>query len=379
MTEIAPSDLLFTTFAHGGNVPPTLTLARELSDRGHRVRVMGHPVQQPEVAASGLPFTPYLSADHWDPAEPGSLLHWLKALGHPGITEDVRAELDRRPADLVLADCLLVALLRDLRRTGQRRAALFPTLYGEISRGWVRGPGTMLRLLRRGWAPREWRHCDLALVLTDPILDTLESPPGHLAWTGVILPPEASRAVGDTVREPRILLSLSTNYFPGINDLWQRTLDAVAPLPVDVIATIGDSRDASGLRAGPRTHIQGYVDHEALLPSCSLVVGHGGHSTTTKALAHGVPLVIIPAYQRSDQPGVGRAVAALGAGIALPAKATVEQIRDAVEKVLADPEHQRSAAALGQRLRAAQGLATAADRIEASLMVGAVPPSARPG
>lgn len=366
-TLTSPSDLLFTTFAHGGNVPPTLALARELSDRGHRVRVMGHPIQQAEVAASGLDFTPYVSVEHWDPAEPGSLLAWLKALGHPGITKDVCTELKRRPADLVLTDCFQVSLLRDLRRTGQRRAALFHTLYGEISRGWVRGPGTMLRLMRRGWAPREWRRCDLALILTDPVLDTVKSAPGKLAWTGVILLPVASETAGDTTGEPQILLSLSTNHFPGIDDLWQRTLDAVAPLAVNVIATVGDSRDAAALRAGPRTLIQGYIDHEALLPSCSLVIGHGGHSTTTKALAYGVPLVIVPAYDKSDQVAVARAVAHLDAGVALPSNASAEQIRESVKRVLADPGYRRAAQAVGERLRSAEGLVTAADRIELCL------------
>lgn len=38
------SNLLFTTWDGGGNVPPALGIAGELQLRGHRVRVMGHSV-----------------------------------------------------------------------------------------------------------------------------------------------------------------------------------------------------------------------------------------------------------------------------------------------------------------------------------------------
>ena len=39
------SNILFVTWDGGGNVPPALGIAAELQQRGHRVRVIGHPVQ----------------------------------------------------------------------------------------------------------------------------------------------------------------------------------------------------------------------------------------------------------------------------------------------------------------------------------------------
>ena len=45
--------------------------------------------------------------------------------------------------------------------------------------------------------------------------------------------------------------------------------------------------------------------HDEIMPSASLVVGHGGHSTTRRALAHGVPLLIVPIHRILDQPMIG--------------------------------------------------------------------------
>jgi UDP:flavonoid glycosyltransferase YjiC (YdhE family) len=37
------------------------------------------------------------------------------------------------------------------------------------------------------------------------------------------------------------------------------------------------------------------ADHEALMRRASLVVGHGGHNATMRALRQGLPIVGIPA------------------------------------------------------------------------------------
>jgi DNA-binding transcriptional LysR family regulator len=44
------------------------------------------------------------------------------------------------------------------------------------------------------------------------------------------------------------------------------------------------------------------------MPEVSMVVGHGGHSTTMLALAHDLPLVLMPMFALADQPMVGIAV-----------------------------------------------------------------------
>jgi UDP:flavonoid glycosyltransferase YjiC (YdhE family) len=55
---------LFVTWEGGGNVPPTLGLARRLVERGHTVRVISDPANEMEIRTAGCEFTPYTRAPH---------------------------------------------------------------------------------------------------------------------------------------------------------------------------------------------------------------------------------------------------------------------------------------------------------------------------
>lgn len=37
-------DVVFVTMDGGGNVPPMLSVAARVAGRGHRVRIVGHPI-----------------------------------------------------------------------------------------------------------------------------------------------------------------------------------------------------------------------------------------------------------------------------------------------------------------------------------------------
>jgi UDP:flavonoid glycosyltransferase YjiC (YdhE family) len=105
------------------------------------------------------------------------------------------------------------------------------------------------------------------------------------------------------------------------------------------------------------------------MPTVSLVVGHGGHSTTMRALAHGVPLLILPMHRILDQLMIGNAVAAAGAGRVLRKTATAEDIRSAVLSLVQDPSYRRAAEVIGARLRSRNGAIAAADELEELLRV----------
>ena len=45
-----------------------------------------------------------------------------------------------------------------------------------------------------------------------------------------------------------------------------------------------------------------FADHDALMQRASLVVGHGGHGTTMRALRHGLPIVGMPARGADQVP-----------------------------------------------------------------------------
>jgi UDP:flavonoid glycosyltransferase YjiC (YdhE family) len=79
------------TWDGGGNVPPMLGVAAELRDRGHDVRVLGHPRQRNAVERAGLAFTPYAHALPWSPVDIGSGMQLLRAY--------VRLFTDPRPGE----------------------------------------------------------------------------------------------------------------------------------------------------------------------------------------------------------------------------------------------------------------------------------------
>ncbi|HSH81126.1 MAG TPA: nucleotide disphospho-sugar-binding domain-containing protein, partial [Herpetosiphonaceae bacterium] len=93
-------------------------------------------------------------------------------------------------------------------------------------------------------------------------------------------------------------------------------------------------------------HIARYIPQSSLLPHCSLVVSHGGSGSVIGALAHGLPMVLIP--MGADQPLNAARCADLGVARVLDAvTATPEAAREAAAAVLADPAYRRAA----ERLR----------------------------
>ena len=101
--------------------------------------------------------------------------------------------------------------------------------------------------------------------------------------------------------------------------------------------------------------------HAAVLPHTAAVVTHGGHGTVMKALAAGVPMVVMPMGR--DQPENATRVLAAGAGVRIKQSASPEKIAAAVREVLGDESYRAAA----QRLAAAIAEETADDRAAAEL------------
>ena len=107
-----------------------------------------------------------------------------------------------------------------------------------------------------------------------------------------------------------------------------------------------------------------WLDHDEVLPTTSMVVGHGGPRIATRALSFGLPLVVMPANPMIDQKHVGAALECAGAGVLLPKHAGSTRIRAAIEKVLHDPAYRQAAGALGGKILERDGAEAAADAIE---------------
>lgn len=114
-----------------------------------------------------------------------------------------------------------------------------------------------------------------------------------------------------------MLLSFSTVSEQRNLAIFQHALNALAPLPVHVVATTGQIIDSADLSVPANAWVTPFADHDQVLERATFVVGHGGHGTTMRALRHGCPVVGIPALAL-DQVRITQLIETWGAGRALP-------------------------------------------------------------
>jgi MGT family glycosyltransferase len=165
---------------------------------------------------------------------------------------------------------------------------------------------------------------------------------------------------------PLVLVSFSTGFEQRNVDKVQRALDALAELPVHVVATTGGIVAPNELAAPANALVLNYAAHDPIIRRAALVVTHGGHGTAMRALRHGVPMVVIPGLA-GDQPFVAAAVQEWGAGLALPGDADVAAIRAAAQEILSVVSYRSAARQRSAVLAGVDGAANAADVVEALL------------
>jgi UDP:flavonoid glycosyltransferase YjiC (YdhE family) len=167
---------------------------------------------------------------------------------------------------------------------------------------------------------------------------------------------------------PTLYFTLGTVFNVECGDLFGRVLAGLRDLAVQVIATSGNEIDPAEFGPQPpHIHIAPFIPQATVLPICDLCLTHGGSGSVVGALAHGLPMVLLPLG--ADQPLNGQRCAALGVGRVLdvmtatpddigaavlaalndaPARAAAERLRDEIY-TLPGPAH---ALALLERLAA---------------------------
>jgi UDP:flavonoid glycosyltransferase YjiC (YdhE family) len=313
--------ILFVVFDGGGNIPPQLAVARSLRARGAEVRFLGHHGVRRRVEAEGFPFETFKSGTNFDPTVQQPLLRMMASMVRVAMDWRLGREAvgaaHRHHTDVVVVDVLLTAAIYDVAAQGIP-TVVFGHCFHRTIQDLAAGPiGWVMRL--RG------------------------IPPDRLERTGA--------------------LQIVTAY-AGQRRMLQRILDAIEPLPVRATVTIGPAIESSGLRVPANCSLHAWLDHDEVLATASLVVGHGGHSTAMRALSFGVPQVIMPANTLIDQRRVGAAIQNLGAGILLRKHAGVRRIRAAISTVLQDPAYRESAEIYGDQLRRCDGAEVAATAID---------------
>lgn len=191
--------------------------------------------------------------------------------------------------------------------------------------------------------------------ITPPSLRLDAAPPGTRIepLRPVPLPAPAGDApswLAGLPQRPTVYVTLGTVF----NDLavMQVLLDGLAGLDVNVVATVGRNRDPEELAPLPaNAHVERYIPQSLLLPHSSLVVSHGGSGSTLAALAHGLPMLLVP--QGADQ--FDNAAGCISAGVALrllPEELTPVGVRSAVVSLLEEGSFRERAAEVAAEIAA---------------------------
>lgn len=364
MAEGADDELIVAvvTWAPGGNLAPLLATGAVLRGRGHDIEVLASEATRPAADRAGFATLRYARAAPPDTAvafeQQADAL--MAAAAGSDIAGDVHDVLAARRPDLAIVDCMLPAAAAAAEGAGTPAASLVHFLYGPARRlmvddgmTWTTDLASLnatrraLGLAPLAGGPAAWESCELVLVTAPRWLDIDADFPPHVVHAG----PLATRPVRSRTRggRTRVLLSFSTTVMDEQPATIRNACAAAARSGAQAVLTLGPAVARDDVDAPPGVEVLDWADHDELLPECAAVVTHAGLGTTLRALAHGVPLLMLPLGR--DQHFNAARVSELGAGIRLPAGASPARIGAALSELLGDPRFSAAAARLAQRMR----------------------------
>lgn len=407
---------LFAITDGGGTVPADTSVVRALVRAGHDVRVLADAVLAPDVASAGAEHVAWATAPQRPDLAPESAVirDWEAktplgafAAARDGLmtgpaalfAADVRAELGRRPADVVVCNLFLFGAQIGAEAEGVPVAMLSPNLLAvpgwgtpPLGTGFPQATGPLGRLrdaaagramsrsFDRGLDALNGARCANGVAPVDHVLDSYAradrvlvlssaafdydgfSPPPNVRVTGPRLDDPAW--VGDWTlplgAAPLVLVGMSSTYMDQTAVL-RRVAAALGELPVRGLLTSGPAIAPGTIDAPANVTVVERAPHSEVLGHAAAVVTHGGHGTVIKTLAAGVPLVVMPMGR--DQPDNAARVAHHGAGIRVRPGARPAAITKAVRRVLDEPSFRAGA----ERLAGAIAADVATDRAVAEL------------
>ena len=117
------------------------------------------------------------------------------------------------------------------------------------------------------------------------------------------------------------------------------------------------------LELAPNMVGEEFLPQTSILPQVDLVITHGGNNTVTECLHFGKPMVVLPLFW--DQYDNAQRIHETGFGVRLPTYAhEPEELRAAIDRLLADGALASHLDAVSRRLRDQRGTELAADLIE---------------
>lgn len=388
--------VLIVTIEAGGNLPPVLSLTRQLVQRGHKVTLLGEPCLAPLAENQGAGFVAFRE-------------HFTKTDRRKDIFEDWKSKnngfenvifgpseivvretlevLRTSDADLLVADVVIPAAAIAGEVMGIPRVSLFhmPEYLPGANRppgglGLLPGKGTLGRFrdrmagkilhrifnkylprinaIRRTHQLPEMKNitelftgADLRMIQTSPAFDFPLSPlPANVRYTGPVLDdpdwvePWMNPWSADDSR-PLVVVSLSST-FQNQKQVIARCIEALGTLDVRVLVTLGLALEDEVFQLPDNVRVIRSGSHAQIFPHASCVITHAGHGTVMRALSHGLPLVCLPMGR--DQNDNAAKVVYHGAGRMLSPRSSAAAIRKAVHNILQDQRYAEKARALGK-------------------------------
>jgi UDP:flavonoid glycosyltransferase YjiC (YdhE family) len=367
--------VLFTTTGHSGHLLPLVPLAEACRRAGHDVLLGTHSVRAPNVERLGLDVRAVQEApdEAWAPLMgqlPGLtqsegdariIGEGFAQIGGGGVLEGLLDVLDDWRPDVLVHECYEFAgpIAAEARRVPLARVALgLASTEDWVDRLAVDAVADMRR--DAGLDADVPARAAPLLSMVPPGLD--DGPVAQRFRDAAPPAAEPLPAWWANADDPLVYLTFGsvTGSLPFYPSLYQAALEPLGTLPVRVLLTVGRDADLDALGAVPdNTHVEAWVPQHDVLAQAAAVISHGGYGTTLGALAHGVPLVLLPLFA-GDQWRTARRVAELGAGALLengerrvfepPGPEIFAEIPDAVRGVLADAHARETAQRLAAEL-----------------------------
>jgi MGT family glycosyltransferase len=139
---------------------------------------------------------------------------------------------------------------------------------------------------------------------------------------------------------------------------------ALSDHPVRTLLTLPYQEARDGIGELPtNAMVAGFVPHGLVMKQSTLVIAHAGHGIVSKALYHGVPMILLP-WNR-DQPGVADRAARLGvAEVVLREDVNETSVKAAVSRVFSDAEYQERATSISKKIKVTNPIALACQLLE---------------
>jgi UDP:flavonoid glycosyltransferase YjiC (YdhE family) len=413
-------NFLLASWGSAGDHGPMLTAARQLRRAGHGVRIIARSDMREEFEAAGFGFAAWSrisspsdsgsAANAPDPSDLPSIIGRICFTPAAAYAADTRDEFDSGPTDAVLGTSALIGSalaaeaagipyamlsphisLRPLPGAPSCGSGLMPPRTPEeraeveaVSNRFAAGMNAWLPVLNeargsQGLAPLDhvfdlYDRAERVLLAISAAFDfpadylpanvryvgPLLDPPGwSKPWTAPWLP-QSDRA--------RALVSFSTS-FQDQTETLQRVINVLGAMAIDAVVTTGPALVDATLQAAKNVTLLHSAPHDAVMKEVSLVVTHGGHGTVSRALVHGLPLLVMPMGR--DQNDNALRVEAKGAGLTLPPTAAEAEIAAALNRLITEPQFRVAASRLGKAIAADIDSTSLVSEMEAIAAIGA--------